>query len=160
MWTSCTAFTRQPIPASVGAVVDYVTRMPTRFAGSASLGAWNQNFKRYNSSASYGGTQGSASLGSRSGDRSWWVHVNHTDSTGQPPVFAARLLTATAGAGTTPVTGAVRTLSTTTSRVQNIDAVNPKAVASLGIDNLTDETYWSFHPYPQRTYVADLRVNF
>lgn len=89
-----------------------------------------------------------------------WVHVSHTDSTGQPPVFAARLLTATAGAGTTPLTGAVRTLSTTTSRVQNIDAVNPKAVASLGIDNLTDETYWSFHPYPQRTYVADLRVNF
>lgn len=98
---------------SVGAVVDYVTRMPGHFEGSASLGAWNQNFKLYNSNASYGGSQGSASLGSRSGDWSWWVHLNHTDSTGQPLVFATKLLTATGGAGTTPVTGAVRTLSTT-----------------------------------------------
>ena len=38
--------------------------------------------------------------------------------------------------------------------------INPKTVASLGIDNLSDETYWNFHPYPQRTYVADLKANF
>lgn len=31
--------------------------------------------------------------------------------------------------------------------------------ASVGIDNLTDERYWAFHPYPQRTFHADLRFD-
>ena len=94
---------------SVGAVVDYVTRMPTRFEGHAKASAFTQNFSMYNTNETYSGGQASASLGSRSGDLSWWVNLNHTDSQGQPLVFATKLLTATGGAGTTPVTGAVRT---------------------------------------------------
>lgn len=94
---------------SVGAVVDYVTRMPTQFEGHAKLSAFTQNFSLYNTSESYSGKQGSASLGSRNGDWSWWVNLNRTDSAGQPLVMATKLLTATGGAGTTPVTGAVRT---------------------------------------------------
>jgi iron complex outermembrane receptor protein len=94
---------------SVGAVVDYVTRMPTQFEGHAKASAFTQRFHMYNTDADYGGTQASASLGSRNGDWSWWVNVNHTDSNGQPLVFATKLLTATGGAGTTPVTGAART---------------------------------------------------
>lgn len=31
--------------------------------------------------------------------------------------------------------------------------------ASLGIDNLGNERYWAFHPYPQRTVHAELRVD-
>ncbi len=38
--------------------------------------------------------------------------------------------------------------------------MNVRTVASLGIDNLSDETCWNFHPYRQRTDVADLKVNF
>jgi iron complex outermembrane receptor protein len=98
---------------SVGAVVDYVTRMPKEFEGSVNVAAFKQNFKLYGTDASYGGQQASASLGSRSGDWSWWVNVNHTDSTGQPLVFATKLVTDTGGAGTTPVAGAVRAPNTT-----------------------------------------------
>ncbi len=94
---------------SVGAVVDYVTRMPTQFEGHAKASAFTQNFSLYNTSAAYSGSQASASLGSKSGDWSWWVNLNHTDSAGQPLVMATKLLTATGGAGTTPVTGAVLT---------------------------------------------------
>lgn len=94
---------------SVGAVVDYVTRMPTRFEGHAKVSAFTQNFSLYSTSETYSGSQASASLGSRHGDWSWWVNVNHTDSAGQPLVFATKLVTATGGAGTTPVTGAVLT---------------------------------------------------
>ena len=32
--------------------------------------------------------------------------------------------------------------------------------ASLGVDNLTDRKYFLFHPFPQRTVVADLRARF
>ena len=94
---------------SVGAVVDYVTRMPTQFEGHAKASTFTQNFNLHNTSATYSGSQASASLGSKSGDWSWWVNLNHTDSAGQPLVMTTKLLTATGGAGTTPVTGAVLT---------------------------------------------------
>ena len=31
--------------------------------------------------------------------------------------------------------------------------------ASFGIDNLTNKKYWNFHPYPQRSYMAELKVS-
>jgi iron complex outermembrane receptor protein len=31
---------------------------------------------------------------------------------------------------------------------------------ALGIDNLNNAKYWNFHPYPQRTYLADIKANF
>ena len=31
--------------------------------------------------------------------------------------------------------------------------------AAFGIDNLNNATYWAFHPYPQRTYSAELRYH-
>jgi iron complex outermembrane recepter protein len=30
---------------------------------------------------------------------------------------------------------------------------------SVGIDNLTNATYWAFHPYTQRTFVASLKLD-
>jgi iron complex outermembrane receptor protein len=32
--------------------------------------------------------------------------------------------------------------------------------ASLGIDNLNNDEYWNFHPYPQRTYIAELKWDY
>jgi iron complex outermembrane receptor protein len=34
------------------------------------------------------------------------------------------------------------------------------ATVSFGIDNVGNEKYTLFHPFPQRTYVADIRVKF
>ncbi len=31
--------------------------------------------------------------------------------------------------------------------------------AGLGIDNLGNEKYWAFHPYPQRTFHAELKFD-
>jgi iron complex outermembrane receptor protein len=31
--------------------------------------------------------------------------------------------------------------------------------AALGVDNLNNDTYWNFHPYPQRTYSAELKFD-
>ena len=31
--------------------------------------------------------------------------------------------------------------------------------AAFGIDNLNNDKYWNFHPYPQRTYVAELKFD-
>ncbi len=93
---------------SVGAVVDYVTRMPSRFEAHARLDYVSQPFDLYNSSATFKAWQASASLGNKSGDWSWFLNLNHTDSHGQPLTFPTRLLSAgTASSAGTAVTGAV-----------------------------------------------------
>ncbi len=93
---------------SVGAVVDYVTRMPTQFEAHAKLDYVSQPFDLYNTSAAFKAKQASLSLGNKRGDLSWFVNLNHTDSHGQPLTFATRLLSAgTASSAGTAVTGAV-----------------------------------------------------
>ncbi|MFM7026129.1 MAG: TonB-dependent receptor [Limnohabitans sp.] len=88
---------------SVGAVVDYTTRMPDHFEGSVKLGYAHQPFDLYSTHASYGGWQSGASLGNRSGDWAWRLDFNHSDSQGQPLTFVTSTTqpTATTGAVTT-----------------------------------------------------------
>ena len=38
--------------------------------------------------------------------------------------------------------------------------VQQRTVLALGIDNLGNEEYWNFHPYPKRSYVAELKHDF
>ena len=97
---------------SVGAVVDYTTRMPEKLEGTAKIAYVRQPFDLYSTHATYGGVQTSASMGSRSGDWSWFFNFNHTDSQGQPLTFATRTVsTGTAGKAGTAVSGAVPGLS-------------------------------------------------
>jgi iron complex outermembrane receptor protein len=97
---------------SVGAVVEYTTKMPEKLEGSVKMGYAHQPFDLYNTHATYGGWQSSAQLGSRSGDWSWFINLNHTDSQGQPLTFATRTVsTGTAGSAGTAVSGAVPGLS-------------------------------------------------
>jgi iron complex outermembrane receptor protein len=92
---------------SVGAVVDYVTRMPTQFEGHAKASVFTQNFSLYNTNETYSGSQASASLGSKNGDWSWWANINHMDSAGQPLVFATKPISTTAPGANPTATGAV-----------------------------------------------------
>lgn len=92
---------------SVGAVVDYVTRMPTQFEAHAKFGFTHQPFDLYGTHARYNGRQASASLGNRSGRWSWFVDVNRSSNEGQPLTFPTRYLSAGAAPGGTPVSGAV-----------------------------------------------------
>jgi len=72
---------------SVGAVVDYTTRMPEKFEGYAKIGYSHQPFDLYSTHTSYKGWQSSAGLGSRAGDWAWRLDFAHTDSQGQPLAF-------------------------------------------------------------------------
>ena len=38
-------------------------------------------------------------------------------------------------------------------------AISRQWHAALGIDNLNNDKYWNFHPYPQRTYSAELQFD-
>jgi iron complex outermembrane receptor protein len=37
--------------------------------------------------------------------------------------------------------------------------VNSQWSAALGVDNLNNQLYWNFHPYPARTFVGELRFD-
>ncbi|HEY0821635.1 MAG TPA: TonB-dependent receptor [Rhizobacter sp.] len=93
---------------SVGAVVDYVTRMPQRFEAHLKLQGYTQRYQQYGTTDRFGGQSGSASVGSREGGLSWWVNLSRLDSEGQPITFATRRVAqGTVGSAGTPVTGAV-----------------------------------------------------
>ena len=93
---------------SVGAVVDYVTRMPTKFEAHAGVSYVRQPFELYSTSDTYSARQASASVGNKSGDWSWWINANHTDSQGQPLTFPTRVVaTGTPGNAGSAVVGAV-----------------------------------------------------
>jgi iron complex outermembrane receptor protein len=92
---------------SVGAVVDYVTRMPTRFEAHAKFTYSRQPFKLYGTDDTYSGRQGSVSLGSREGRWSWFLDLSRSDSEGQPLTFPAKYPSGTASSAGTPVCGAV-----------------------------------------------------
>jgi iron complex outermembrane recepter protein len=38
--------------------------------------------------------------------------------------------------------------------------INPHLAADVGVDNLGGRSYFLFHPFPQRTFVADLKYSF
>lgn len=93
---------------SVGAVVDYVTRMPRRFEAHAKLSLSHQPFRLYNTRDSFNGRQGSVSLGNREGAWSWFIDLSRNDSEGQPQTFVTRLPGAgTATSAADSVSGAV-----------------------------------------------------
>jgi len=99
---------------SAGAVVDYVTRMPTQLEAHVKAGFSSQPFDLYNTHQTFNSWQTSASIGSKSGDWSWWIDLNRTDSQGQPLTFTtATVASGTPGRAGTPVTGWVPGLNTT-----------------------------------------------
>jgi iron complex outermembrane receptor protein len=98
---------------SMGAVVDYVTRMPRQFEASVKLAHNVQPFQMYGTKETYGATQGGFNLGSRNGDWSWFVAAERTDSNGQPLTFKTVTPSTTNAGAQTPVTGAYADRSNT-----------------------------------------------
>ena len=98
---------------AVGAVVDYITRMPQAFEAHAKLGVSHQPNTLYGQRSSFNAWQSSASLGNRAGGFSWWINVNRLDSQGQPLTFATKLLAGgtTLRGGETATSGAVAGLN-------------------------------------------------
>jgi iron complex outermembrane receptor protein len=86
---------------SVGAVVDYVTRMPTTFEAHAKVDYEHQPFHLYATDKAFDAWSTSVGLGDRIGRLAWWIDASHTDSESQPLTFATR----TVASGTAPTSG-------------------------------------------------------
>ena len=90
---------------SVGAVVDYVTRMPDDLEINARVSSFGEDFSIYRTEGTYRGRQVSASVGNRQGPWSWWLNVNRLDSDAHPVSYANKL----ASTGVPDTTGTVVT---------------------------------------------------
>jgi iron complex outermembrane recepter protein len=109
---------------SVGAVVDYQTKMPTAFEAHGKVGMTGSPFSLYGTQTTARSTQASASVGNKNGDWSWWMDFSQTHSISQPMGWllkpactgVAQAATATSPAvaactgAATAVNGAVATL--------------------------------------------------
>ncbi|WP_229262469.1 TonB-dependent receptor [Duganella radicis] len=142
---------------SVGAVVDYVTRMPSRFEAHAKLTLTHQPFKLYGTNDKYDGKQGNFALGDRHGAWSWFVDLSRTDSEGQPLTFPTRLLSAGAtGNAGTPVTGAVAGLDRTNNPWYLLGAATQYHTVQ---DQLKAKLAYDFSPTMRATYTFGLWRN-
>jgi iron complex outermembrane receptor protein len=93
---------------SVGAVVDYVTRLPDELEIDARVTSFSEDFEVYRSQGTYTGNQASASVGNRQGPWSWWLNFNRLDSDAHPVSFANKLVSSgVPDLGGTAVTGAL-----------------------------------------------------
>ena len=93
---------------SVGAVVDYVTRMPADFELRAGVSSFGEDFSVYRSEDTYSGRQASASVGNAQGPWSWWINFNRLDSHAHPVSYANKLVSSgVADTAGTAVTGAL-----------------------------------------------------
>ena len=92
---------------SAGAIVDIVTRMPTRLEGHVKLQGFVQPYRLYATDDTYRGGTASASIGSRAGALSWWIAASRLKSDAQPVSFVVKPVPTTASAVGIPVTGAV-----------------------------------------------------
>jgi len=99
---------------SAGGVLNISTRMPEKFEAHAKLDAFTQNFKLYGVDKSFNGTHGSASVGDKFNDLSFFVSLDHLDSHGQPQTFGNATRAASGGtlANSTLVTGGIRDTDT------------------------------------------------
>jgi iron complex outermembrane recepter protein len=91
---------------SMGAVVEFTTRMPDKFEGSVKAQAARQHYSLYGTRDDYDSWQAGVMLGSRYHDLSWRLTGSYLDTRSQP-LSIVTLLQPAAPSGTgTPVTGA------------------------------------------------------
>ena len=143
---------------AVGAVVDFVTRMPTQFEAHAKLGYTSQPNSLYGHDATYHAAHASASVGSRDGAFAWFLDANHTDSVGQPLVFGNKLLSTAAAlkGDETAVTGYVLEKNP---RNQDWALIGTSTQYDTVQDHLKAKLAWDITPTLRANYLLGLWQN-
>lgn len=143
---------------SVGAVVDYVTRMPSKFEAHVKLSGFTQPNDLYGQQATFNGAQASASIGDRSGAFAWWINANRLDSHGQPLVFTTKLATAGSAlrGGELAVTGGVAGQNP---RQQAWTLIGSSTEYTTTQDHLKTKLAWDITPEVRALYTLGLWHN-
>jgi iron complex outermembrane recepter protein len=141
---------------SVGAVVDYITRMPGRFEAHAGYSAFTQKFELYETSKRFSGNQTSGSIGNRHGAFSWWLNANRLENDGQPLTFATKVISTGTTAAGTPVTGAVAGQNP---REQDQWIISTGTQTHTVQQNAKIKVAWDFSPTLRASYIFGMWKN-
>ncbi len=91
---------------SIGAVVNFTTRMPDHLEASLKATGSLQSFDKYGTKDTFPVGELAGVIGDRIGPWSFWLSESHSDSRGQPLTFATATQPAANSTAGTPVTGA------------------------------------------------------
>lgn len=141
---------------SMGAVVEFTTRMPQKFEASAVVQGAQQNYSLYGTSDNYQSWQAGAMLGSRHNDLSWRITANHLDAHSQPLTIATLLQPAAPSGAGTPVTGAYADRNRLG---QPIAVVGSGGLEAKQVDTFGLKLAYDFTPEWRLTYGAGLFQN-
>jgi iron complex outermembrane receptor protein len=98
---------------SIGAVVEFTTRMPDHFEATLDALGSLQNFSEYGTHDDYGAHQFGATIGNRFGPFAFWIAAEQTTSDSQPLTFTTLTQPASPSGAGTPLTGAFGTTNRT-----------------------------------------------
>ena len=141
---------------SVGAVVDYVTRMPSEFEGHVRVATFAQPFSMYGREDTYRGYQASASIGARHDNWSWWLNYNRLESDSHPLSFANKLVSATPATDEPVVTGAIAGKNPRNQSWWLLGATNRNEVVQ---DHAKIKVAYDITPSMRASYTAGLWFN-
>ncbi len=80
---------------SMGSVIEFTTRMPSKLEGSIDLQGADQGFRTYGDDKDYGTGRFAVTLGDRAGRLAWRIGFNHLDSNAQPLTYVTAVRTST-----------------------------------------------------------------
>ena len=141
---------------SIGAVVAFTTRMPTRFEADAEAQGAIQSSSKYADKKDYDTGRLAADLGDRVGAFAFRLSYNHLDSYAQPLTYATATVPASTSTSGTPVTGAVFDANKTS---QPIAVLGSTAIEHQIQDNASGRFTYDFTPTLTGAYTFGVFAN-
>jgi iron complex outermembrane receptor protein len=141
---------------SIGAVIAFTTRMPTRFEANAEAQGAVQSFSKYADRKDYDTGRLAADIGDRWGKFAFRLSYNHLDSYAQPLTYAVATVPASASTTGTPVTGAFFDANKTSVPVAVLGST---AIEHQIQDNASGRLTYDFTPTLTGAYTFGLFAN-
>ncbi len=141
---------------SIGAVVSFTTRMPTRLEATGEIQGAAQSFSKYGDDRTYGVGRLAVSLGDRLGRFAFRLSYNHLDARAQPLTYATATIPAATSAAGAPVTGA---FVDTNRNGQPILVLGSTGIEHQRQDNLSGRLTYDLSPSLTAAYTLGLFHN-
>ncbi|HLZ73535.1 TonB-dependent receptor [Phenylobacterium sp.] len=141
---------------SIGSVIAFVTRMPSKLEAQAEVQGASQSFSKYGDDKDYGTARFAGSLGDRSGPFAFRLSYNHLDNRAQPLTYVTATVPAAASAAGTVVTGAFNDANRTSAPIV---VLGSSGLEHQVQDNLSGRFTWDLTPSVTAAYTFGLFLN-
>ena len=140
---------------SMGSVIEFQTRMPTKLEGSLDVQGAAQDFKKYADDKTYDSGRIAGEIGDRDGPFAWRLSYNHLDTNAQPLTYATATASTTAGTAN-PVTGAFNDFNRTGTPIVVLGSASVEHQIQ---DNASGRLTWGVTPTLTAAYTFGLFLN-